>query len=122
MLRPLCLPAHPDNEAGGFGRSLLLYDARGVETHVICLTPGQAATHRGPAKSDTELSDLRRKEFQVSCEILRVSRGEILDYPDGRLDNQDFRAVVADLTRRIRQIRPHVVITFGPEGGVTAHA
>ena len=45
----------------------------------------------------------------------------MLDYADGRLDQQNFHAVVADLTRRVRQIRPQVVMTMGPEGAVTAH-
>src|SRR5215467_14615847 len=115
MPRLLCFTAHPDDEAGGFGGSLLRYAARGVETHVVCLTPGQAATHRGGARSDQELSALRRQEFAASCKLLNVSHGEVLDYPDGRLDTQDFRTVVADLTRRVRQIRPHVVLTIGPE-------
>ena len=30
-------------------------------------------------------------------------------------------AVVGDLVRRIRQTRPHVIITFGGEGAITAH-
>ena len=41
-LRLLCVTAHPDDEAGGFGGVLHLYAARGVETNLICLTPGQA--------------------------------------------------------------------------------
>ena len=41
--RLLCITAHPDDEAGGFGGTLLQYAERGVETHVVCLTPGQAA-------------------------------------------------------------------------------
>lgn len=121
MPRLLCFTAHPDDEAGGFGGSLLRYAARGVETHVICLTPGQAATHRGGAKSDEELSAMRRREFAASCQMLKISRSEVLDYPDARLARQDFYAVVAELTRRVREIRPQVIMTIGPEGGVTAH-
>src|SRR5215475_16013135 len=67
MLRLLCITAHPDDEAGGFGGTLLHYAQRGVETHVLCLTPGQAATHRGGAKSDDELAQIRRREFAASC-------------------------------------------------------
>jgi LmbE family N-acetylglucosaminyl deacetylase len=92
-----------------------------VETHVICLTPGQAATHRGGAKSDDELSQMRRKEFAASCKLLQVAHGIVLDYPDGKLYQQDFYSTVCDLTARIRRIRPHVVITMGPEGSITAH-
>ncbi len=120
-MRLLCVTAHPDDEAGGFGGALLLYSERGVETRVTCLTPGQAATHRGSAASDDELAALRRQEFQVACKLLKVSQGEVLNYPDGGLERQDFLAVVADLTRRMREFRPHVVITMGTEGAITAH-
>jgi LmbE family N-acetylglucosaminyl deacetylase len=121
MLRLLCVTAHPDDEAGGFGGSLLLYRRRGVETYVICLTPGQAATHRGKAGSDEELAAQRRREFQNSCRILNLTRGEVLGYPDGALDRADFFRVVEDLVRRVRILRPQVILTFGPEGAVTAH-
>lgn len=121
MLRLLCVTAHPDDEAGGFGGSLLLYSDRGVETHVICLTPGQAATHRGDTRSNDELAEARRREFAESCRILRVSRAEVLNYHDGALDRANFYAVSGELVRRIREIRPQVVITFGPEGAITAH-
>ncbi len=121
MLRLLCVTAHPDDEAGGFGGSLLLARERGIETYIICLTPGQAARNRGTAKSDEELSAMRRKEFAAACEHLHATRGKVLDYPDARLDQQSLYRVVGDLTRRIRQIKPQVVISFGPEGSLTAH-
>jgi len=121
MLRLLCFTAHPDDEAGSFGGSLLRYAERGVETHVICLTPGQAATHRGIARSAEELSAIRRKEFAAACQLLKVTHAVVLDYPDGALDRQDFFSTVAELTRRVREIRPHVIMTMGPEGAVTAH-
>jgi LmbE family N-acetylglucosaminyl deacetylase len=121
MLRLICVTAHPDDEAGEFGGSLRLYSDHGVETCVICLTPGQAATHRGTAKSDHELMAIRRKEFAASCEILKVSYGFVLDYPDGKLHRQDVYTVACALTRRVREFRPHVMLTFGPEGGVTGH-
>jgi LmbE family N-acetylglucosaminyl deacetylase len=121
MLRLLCITAHPDDEAGGFGGSLLLYRERGVETHVVCLTPGQAASHRGNTRSEDELSAQRRREFEASCRMLKVTGGEVLDYPDGALDRADFYTVVADLVLRIRTLKPQVVMTLGPEGAITAH-
>jgi len=122
MFRLLCITAHPDDEAGGFGGSLTLYADRGVETNVICLTPGQAASHRGDTRSEEELSARRREEFAASCRILRVNKGEVLNYRDAALDHADLYHVASELAKRIRQIRPHVVITFGPEGALTAHA
>ena len=121
MPRLLCITAHPDDEAGGFGGSLLHYANQGVETYVICLTPGQAATHRGGARSEDELSAMRRQEFAAACKMLKIKEGTVLDYPDGKLDQQDLFAVVADLTRRVREIRPDVAMTMGPEGAITAH-
>jgi LmbE family N-acetylglucosaminyl deacetylase len=120
-LRLLCVTAHPDDEAGNFGGCLLHYHARGVETYVICMTPGTAATHRGAASSNAELAEIRRREFAASCRILNVSHGEVLNYPDAALDRVPFLDAVSDLIGRIRRIRPHVIITFGTEGGLTAH-
>lgn len=117
----MVITAHPDDEAGGFGGSLRLYSDRGVETCVLCLTPGQAATHRGGARNDHELAATRRKEFAAACEILNVSRGIVLDYPDGQLHRQDIYHVVCDLALQVREFRPQVMLTFGPEGGITGH-
>jgi LmbE family N-acetylglucosaminyl deacetylase len=121
MFRLMCITAHPDDEAGGFGGTLLKYRERGVETCVICLTPGQAATHRGGASNDQELAELRKQEFAASCAILKVSRPLILNYPDGQLYRQELNRVVYDLTLRVREFRPQVMMTFGAEGGVTGH-
>lgn len=122
MLRLMVITAHPDDEAANFGGALCLYHARSAETCVLSLTAGTAATHRGDAQSDEALGALRRTEFADSCEILGVSRGIVLDYPDGQLDRQDVQRVVGDLTRHIRVFRPHVILTFGSDGFVTGHA
>jgi LmbE family N-acetylglucosaminyl deacetylase len=121
MLRLLCVTAHPDDEAGGFGGSLRLYAQRGVQTTVICLTDGQAATHRGEAKTGEELGKVRRVEIERSCKLLGVSHCEVVGFKDGALDRTPFLEVVAHLVQRIREIKPHVMMTFGTEGAVTAH-
>jgi len=121
MPRMMCVTAHPDDEAGNFGGCLQLYAGCGVETCVICLTPGQAATHRGNAKNDMELAALRRQEFAAACAILKVTNGVVLDYPDGQLHRMEAYKVVCELVLKMREFRPQVVLTFGPEGGVTGH-
>ncbi|HYX68589.1 MAG TPA: PIG-L family deacetylase [Terriglobales bacterium] len=121
MLRLMCVTAHPDDEAGGFGGALALYRERGVETYVVCLTPGQAARNRGGARSDEELSALRRKEFAAACALLKITQAEVLGYPDAGLDRVDLRQAVGEVTLRVRQLRPHVILTFGPEGAITGH-
>ena len=121
MFRMLAVTAHPDDEAAVFGGTLRLYSDRGVETSVICLTPGQAASHRGNTRDDRELSALRRQEFAASCAILNVTRSAVLDYPDGQLHRIEMHRAVADLVQHIREFRPQIVLSMGPEGAITGH-
>jgi LmbE family N-acetylglucosaminyl deacetylase len=121
MFRLLCITAHPDDEAGAFGGTLALYADRGVELSVVCLTAGTAAKNRGSARTDEELAVLRTAEFQVSCDFLGIRHGEVLSYPDSRLDRCNFLEVVGELVLRVRKLRPHVVLTFGQDGGLTGH-
>ena len=120
-LRLLCITAHPDDESGGFAGALLQAHRAGVETRVVCLTEGRAASNRGAAKSDEELGTLRRGEFAEACGILQVTHGEILDYPDGALSRVGFNEVATLLVERIRRYRPQVVLTFGGDGGPNIH-
>ena len=102
----MCITAHPDDEAGSFGGTLRIYADRGVETSVVCLTPGQAGSHRGGAANDQELSELRKKEFDASCAILRVAKPVVLDYADGQLYRQELNRVVYELVSHVRKFRP----------------
>jgi LmbE family N-acetylglucosaminyl deacetylase len=119
--RLMCITAHPDDESGAFGGALLMAHAAGVETAVICLTEGQAASNRGEAGSAEELAQMRRTEFTAAGQVLGVTHGEVLHYPDGKLAGCDFSELVGVLIERIRRLRPHVVLTFGGEGGVNVH-
>ena len=117
----MCFTAHPDDECGAFGGALMLGHRRGVETSVVCLTEGRAASHRGVALNDDQLANLRRQEFAAALQVLGVAHGEVLDYPDGGLAAQDFNSVTTVLVERIRRFRPHVVLTFGGDGNVNLH-
>jgi LmbE family N-acetylglucosaminyl deacetylase len=121
MLKLLCITAHPDDEAGAFGGTLSLYANRGVETSVVCLTAGTAARNRGAARTNEELAQLRTAELAASCKFLGVNYCEVLSYLDGQLDRANFFEVVGELVARIRRLRPHVVLTFGTDGGLTGH-
>jgi N-acetylglucosamine malate deacetylase 2 len=116
----MCVVAHPDDESVGFGGALILATERGNETSVICLTDGQAATHRGNATSDAELGKIRREEFQNACKALGVKHCELMGFDDGKLMSVDFSVVAGRLVERIRSLRPDVVVTFGGDG-ITSH-
>ncbi len=119
--RLLCVVAHPDDECFAFGGALILAAQRGLETRVICLTDGQAATNRGDAAGNEDLGRMRREEFARSCGRMGVSEYELLDYSDGLLEYVDTSAVVRKLVELMRRFRPSIVLTFGPDGGLNAH-
>jgi LmbE family N-acetylglucosaminyl deacetylase len=121
MYRLLCVTAHPDDEAGAFGGTLAYYAERGVGIRVVCLTSGTAARNRGTAKSNEELACMRRAELAAACKVLGVPEFEALDYLDAHLDRTSLLPVVGDIVLRIREFQPHVVVTFGPDGGSTGH-
>lgn len=114
--------AHPDDECFAFGGVLALAADRGIETYVICLTDGQAASHRGNAISGQDLGEMRRAEFVASCKILGVTHHELLDYQDGRLEFADFSKAAGRLVERMRRFQPDVVVTFGSDGSLNTHA
>lgn len=120
-LKLMCVVAHPDDECFAFGGALALAAERGIETYVVCLTDGQAATNRGNADSGEALGKMRRAEFIASCEVLGVTRHELLDYHDARLEFVDFSHAAGRLVKRMRQFLPDVVITFGGDGGLNTH-
>jgi LmbE family N-acetylglucosaminyl deacetylase len=117
----MCVTAHPDDECFGFGGALALYAERGVETYVVCLTDGQAATNRGDAASGEALGKMRREEFRRSCEVLGVAHYELMDYQDAKLEFVEFSAAAERLVERMRRFKPDVVITFGGDGGQNTH-
>jgi LmbE family N-acetylglucosaminyl deacetylase len=118
----MCVVAHPDDECFAFGGALALAAERGAETYVVCLTDGQAATHRGDAMTGEALGKMRREEFAASCNVLGVTQHELMDYQDGQLEFVDFSRAAGRLVEKMRKFRPDVVVTFGGDGGLNTHA
>jgi LmbE family N-acetylglucosaminyl deacetylase len=121
-LKMMCVVAHPDDECFAFGGALGLAADRGVETYVVCLTDGQAASNRGNAASGAALGKMRREEFGASCAVLGVTEYELMDYQDGQVEFVDFSVAAGRLVERMRRFQPDVVITFGGDGGLNTHA
>jgi len=120
-LRLLCITAHPDDESGAFGGALLMAHRENAETSLLCLTDGQAAHYRGGVEGNAELGRKRRAELAAACELLDVTRHEVLSYPDGELAREDFYDLTGAIVARIRALRPQVILTFGGDGGVNLH-
>lgn len=119
--RILCVTAHPDDESGAFGGALMLAHQAGAQTRVLCFTGGEAAHFRGAVAAGEDLSKVRREEMAAACAVLGVTHCEVLDFPDGALYQQSFQEMAGVVVNRIRRFRPHVVLTFGADGGVNLH-
>src|SRR6201999_3717126 len=102
----MCVTAHPDDECFAFGGALALYAERGVETYVVCLTDGQAASNRGDAATGQALKEMRREEFRRSCKVLGVAHNELMDYQDARLELVEFPVTAGRLVERVRSFKP----------------
>ena len=118
----LAITAHPDDESGAFGGTLALYARQGVRVDIVCLTRGEAGRHRGPAQSREQLAEIRAAEFRDACALLGAGWCEILAFPDAGLIRLPVAEPGAALCRVVRERRPDVVLTLGPEGGYTGHA
>ncbi|MCL5998743.1 MAG: PIG-L family deacetylase [Chloroflexi bacterium] len=118
-LKLLCVFAHPDDESLGMAGTLAAYAAEGVQTHLITATRGE----RGwPADRDDypgaqELGRLREAELRAAAQVLGIRQVIFLDYMDGDLDQVQPQEAIAKIVIHVRTIRPHVVVTFGPDGG-----
>ena len=117
--RLLCVLAHPDDESLGMGGTLAKYSRQGVETFLVTATRGERGRFGIAEKrpSATEVGRVREAELREAAKILRIKEVRFLDYLDGDLDRADPVEVIGKITGHLREIRPQVVITFGPEGG-----
>ena len=116
--RVLVVTAHPDDAeffAGGF---LLRMAEDGAEVHLVLLTDGQGGSMDLDIDRPT-LASLRRREQRRAAEILGLASVTFVGEDDGRLfDSHPLRITVA---RRIREVRPEVLVTTDPEHYFVGH-
>jgi LmbE family N-acetylglucosaminyl deacetylase len=121
-LRLMVVTAHPDDETLGFGGVLARYADQGVETFVVTATRGEGGRYRGHSSDSAEhpgrsaLSRIREGELLAAAAALGVRQVNVLDYQDQHVDRAPVAEAVAAIVAHIRQARPHVVLTFGPDG------
>jgi LmbE family N-acetylglucosaminyl deacetylase len=117
-LRLMCVLAHPDDETLGNGSTLAKYAAEDVEIHLVTATRGERGWN-GDEKDFPGLEALgkiRETELRCAAQTLGIHRVYFLDYTDGELDQADPGEAVGKIAGHIREVKPHVVLTFGPEG------
>lgn len=116
--RLLAVLAHPDDESRIVGGTLAKYASEGVQVVVWLATRGEASTLLGdpPICTPAELAEVRARELAAAAKALGLAEVRARNYPDGGLDDVDAARITADIVQAIREVRPQVMITFGPEG------
>ncbi|MET8629879.1 PIG-L family deacetylase [Kitasatospora sp. NPDC004669] len=135
--RPLTLMAvhaHPDDEATGTGGVLARYAAEGIRTVLVTCTDGACGDGPGgvkpgePGHDPAAVAAMRRQELRASCDVLKVSHLEMLDYADsgmmgwaandapGSFWRTPVEEGAARLAALLHRYRPDVVVTYDENG------
>ena len=117
-LKLMAVLAHPDDESLGIGGTLAKYAGEGVETYLVTATRGERGRfgESGERPSPDVVGHVREAELREAARVLGVREVRFLDYYDGNLDQVNVIEAVARIADHLRRVKPHVVITFGPEG------
>ena len=120
-IRVLGVFAHPDDDVFSIGGTLALH-ASDVDTTLAFCTSGENGPIwvEGIATRET-LGDVREREQAAAMDALGVgTRSVFLRYPDGGLMDVVRDELTDRITNMVREVRPHVVVTFGADG-LTSH-
>lgn len=106
--------AHADDDELSHG-TLALLQAHGNQVYVVTLTTGNVGT-QDPSLSRTQLAQIRRQEELAALAELGIPADHYINlgYDDGLLEFEDRKAVVENLVRLIRKLRPDVLFAWDP--------
>ena len=113
----LAVFAHPDDETFRCGGTLALLATRGVRVHILTATRGEVGSCGDPPLClPEELAAWRERELRGACQALGLEPPIVLGYADGMLAEADPEEIIERIVRAVRQLRPQVMLSFGPEG------
>jgi mycothiol S-conjugate amidase len=130
--RLLFVHAHPDDESSKGAASAARYVDEGARVVLVTCTDGGAGEILNPSHPELDPADLvatRDRELAAAIDVIGFDRAHLLGYPDSGLpeDPEDlapdcFARLPLDETAGrladvLRAERPHVVVTYPPDGG-----
>jgi len=110
--RALVVAAHPDDADYGAGGLIATWTAAGCEVTVVCVTDGDSGGFDAEV-ARKDVPSIRRGEQRAAADALGVKECVFLGRADGWVEVD--RELRLELTRAIRRVRPHVVVTHAPE-------
>jgi LmbE family N-acetylglucosaminyl deacetylase len=115
----MTIGAHPDDEGGSSG-VIAKYAQAGGRAYVVCATRGDGVDAKivdPDICTREELGRVRVEELRCACEKLGAQPPIVLGYQDGEVEQVETEAAARTVAQLLRELRPTVVITHGPEGG-----
>ena len=98
--------------------------AAGHTIALLTLTRGDAGLWFGKdfgSWSKPELAVERAKEWAAAVKVIGYGWSRLLRCPDGELKDAPPEVITADIVQAIRETRPDLVFSFGPEGAGSEH-
>jgi LmbE family N-acetylglucosaminyl deacetylase len=119
--RLLVIMAHPDDESFACGGTIALAADAGHEVTLLCATRGGAGTPLpgwvpGEPETREALMAAREEELRCAGRVLGIARIDLLSHRDGFLTWAPPGSLEGEIAAAIEQVRPHAVVTFGPDG------
>ena len=109
----LVVLAHPDDESFAMGGTLAKYAANGANVTLVCATRGEAGIE---GMSPAEAGKIREGELRQAASALGLAEVRFMEYLDGRLAQANVEELTERLADLLRDLKPDVVLTFGPDG------
>jgi LmbE family N-acetylglucosaminyl deacetylase len=104
--------AHPDDEA--YLSAVLMSRVVNAGGRVVLVTA--TSGEQGGSDDPRELAVVRERELRAATSILGVDDVRLLGYPDGECASVDADEAIRSIADIIEDVRPDVVVTFGPDG------
>jgi LmbE family N-acetylglucosaminyl deacetylase len=114
--------AHPDDDAYLIGGQMLLH-ASAIEPTIVFATSGEAGPISDPTIASREtLGTVREGEQREYLALIGHPKASVhfLRHPDYYLPDVPLERLVDEIAAVLGEVRPHIVITFGPDG-LTSH-
>lgn len=108
---------HPDDES--FGPSTVMHQQlkEGHEVYLLTLTKGEATKQRFKLGIDKkEMGEIRYQEMLKVEKTLGLTKMEVLDMPDSLMKEMDPREIEKVVEEKVREINPHIVVTYPVHG------
>ena len=113
--------AHPDDDSYVLGGTLLLHPGE-LEPVFVVATSGEAGPIAEGTATRATLGAVREGEQRAFLEAVGYGDAAawFLRHPDYRLPEVPFERLVGEVEAVLRQVRPQLVVSFGPDG-LTSH-